>query len=108
MHFLFHFGRLLFSEVTILLWITYFGLIEMVRNGRLLEWYSDLEDQCFVNQLHQAVSTFLFQFYFVKFGKLKISQVADPFPLQIDLLQGFLDLNWMPGEVAAILHKPEC
>ena len=51
-HFPFHFERLPVLEVTILLWITYFDLIEIVRDSRLLEWYSVLEDHCFVNQLY--------------------------------------------------------
>ena len=81
MHFLCHFERLPFSEVTILLWTTYFGLIEMVRDSRLLERYSVLEDQCFVDQLCQAISTLLFQFYVMKFGKIrKFGRLLNVFP----------------------------
>ena len=28
----------------------------MANDSRLLDWYTYLEDKCFVNQLHQAVS----------------------------------------------------
>ena len=73
--FLFHFERLPFPEAAI-----YFRLVEMARDSRLFEWYSVLEDQCFVDRLHQAVRTFLFPFYFMKFGKSGISQVANHFP----------------------------
>ena len=87
-----YFERQLFSEATI--YFEFPTLIKMVMDSRLQEWYSILEDQCFVDQLHQAVSIFLLQFCLMKFEKSEISQAADYFLEQsCHFLQGFSDLQ---------------
>ena len=55
-------------------------LIEMARESMLLEWYSIMDDQCFISQLHQAVSISLFQFYLMKFGNQIFLRLLTIFP----------------------------
>ena len=71
-----------------------------------------LEDECFMDQLHQSVSIsqFLFHRFFEFLTILPITSLLSYtlISLCFSYIWGFLDLSLRLGEAAAILLKAEC
>ena len=63
----FLFTRQLFWQPFFPLVFEFFNHITMVEESRLLEWYVMLENQNFMDQLHQSVSISKFLFYSTEF-----------------------------------------
>ena len=111
MHFLFHCERQLFSEASILLWISYFSdEVEMARDREAARILFCTGRQVFCQPVASGCKYFPISVLFDEiFKDYKFLRFLTIFSYKfIIFLQGFSGLYLTPGDAGAILWKAEC